>query len=166
MSGRRDEELIGFIELPIEVVDVEEQDLARVFFRELIEDAPLPAFGEVVSGFQVFVEEAVFVGDAEEIEHVDDHAEVGEQEDLRKIGGEILFAGLNAGPEFGFGFAQRFGIELNEVGAQLEALIDLIGLQFTDRNAADEVAEDVGTESEVDVTHPHWAKLSTGTRRN
>ena len=127
------------------MVDVEKQDFARILAGELVEYALLPSVGQVLLRLQVLIEKAFFIGDAQKVEDSDDHVEMRKQENLREIGGELLFAGLDACPEFRFGLAQCLGVQLTQARAHLKALVNLISFKFPDGDAAHELMKNIRT---------------------
>ena len=106
MRWSRHENLVRFVELPVQVIDVEQQDFSRVLTGKLIEYPLLPALGEVFFRFQVFVKKTLLVRNTQKVQDIDNHVEMREQEYLRKVRGEILLAGFDASPETRLSLAQ------------------------------------------------------------
>src|ERR1700751_3820668 len=113
MSSRcRNEYLIGLIEFPIEMVDVEEQHLALIFVLELLEYARLPAIRQILLRFQILIEEPLFIWNTQEVKNVNNHVEMREQKHLGEVCRKFFIVLFNSRPEFRLRLAQRFRIEL------------------------------------------------------
>src|SRR5438067_1147578 len=108
------------------MIDVEQQNLARVLPGKLVENALVPAFRQILLRLEVLIEKALLIRDAKKIENLDDHVEMRKQKNLREIGREIFFAGFNARPEFWLGMTQRFRIQFHEARPRFETLVDLV----------------------------------------
>ncbi len=108
------------------MIDVEKQQGFGVIGLEFLKGASLPAFGEILRGFNLFFEEAALVGNFEKIEHGDNHLHVGDEDGLCQIGGEFGILRGEPLPEAGHGVAQIFGIELSQMRTNLEAFVDLV----------------------------------------
>ena len=58
-----------------------------------------------------------------------DHVQVRDEDGLADIGGEVVFVFVYAAPHARLGLAQRFGVELVEVEARLDAIVKLKRLE-------------------------------------
>src|SRR5579864_3144904 len=72
-SCLRLEHLIGFLQLPAEMIHVEQHHGLRIGVLELFVYAPLPAVGEALRAVDILGEESFFIGDSELVEHGLDH---------------------------------------------------------------------------------------------
>ena len=63
------------------------------------------------------------------------------QNRLREVGGEFLILLVQPLPEARRGLAQIFGIHLGQMSAGFEALVKLIGPQFSDGNPAQQLRQ-------------------------
>src|SRR4051794_20735185 len=140
------------------MIDIEQKNFARMLSRKLVENPFVPAFRQILLRLEVFIEEALLVRDAEKVENVHDHVEMGKQKNLREIGREILFAGFNARPKFRLGMAQRFRVEFHQACPRFETFVDLIGFELADGDAPHETMKNIRTERLKDATHLHSRK--------
>ena len=108
----------------------------------MVEHALLPALGQILCAVDVFGEEAIFVRNAEIVEHGLDHVQMGDQDGLRKLGGELfVVSGSRAAPNTrGADFAQRFGVQLGHMQARFQAIEKLKRFQFSERDGAQQFA--------------------------
>ena len=97
-----------------------------VFHSERVENALLPALGEVFLRVEVLGEKAVLMRDADQVQHVDNHVEVRYQYNLRNIRRELLIVVRDPCPKPGRCLAKRFRVELAQMEAQLHAFVELI----------------------------------------
>src|SRR6202011_2024218 len=146
-SGGWGEDGFGLGHFRAKMIDVEQQNIVRILAAKLLEYALLPAFGEIFGGVDVFVEEAVLVGDAEEIEHGLDHVEVRDQNGLRQLTGELLVAFVQSRPEARRGLADVLRVELAQMEADLHALVELVRLHFPDGDGAQKTPEGLLTQA-------------------
>lgn len=137
------------------MIDVEDHDRWRILTLQRIEDALLPAFGQVAFNVGVFGEEAVLVGDAEQVESIDDQVQVRDEDGLRKVNGEILLPALDSRPKLRSGFPQVLVVELYQVRAGLDLIEKLIGSQAAEGNAADKFAKNVLAKCKENATNLH-----------
>src|SRR5438270_7360601 len=107
------------------MVHIKNKQGFRIYAPEFIEYPLLPALAEIELGVHILSEEAILVRNAEKIEDGGDHIEVGNQDGLRHVLGEIDIRHRDASPEFGDGFTQHLGVDLLEMRADLEPLVDL-----------------------------------------
>src|SRR4051794_12536800 len=99
---------------------------------EVIKDALLPAFGQFVCRVKVLREKAVFVRDSDEIQHIDNHVEVGHQNYLCNVGCKLVVMLYYASPQPGCDFAQALAVQLAHMETKFHALIELVSLEFPD----------------------------------
>src|ERR1035441_10947482 len=90
---------------------------------------------------------------AQKIQHGPDQIQMGDQDGLRQILGEILVAPGNTFPEFWHGFAQTLRVDLGEVRANFESLVDLVRFQLADGDAADELRSEEHTSELQSLRH-------------
>ncbi len=121
-------------EFPAEVINVEEQQNFGILGLEAFVCARLPAFRQILLRVEVLSEEAFLIRHADKIQHRRNHVHVGDENGLREIRRKLLVMVVQPLPEPRRGFAQTLGIHFRQMGARLEALIHLIGLQFSDRD--------------------------------
>src|ERR1017187_8007934 len=111
--------------------------------------ALFPALGEIRFGLHILGKEATLMRHAHEVQHRRDHVEMRNQDSLRQILGEILVPAGNALPELRHGLAQTLRVDLGQVCANLEALVDLVSFQLADGDAADELSKRILPQAQV-----------------
>src|SRR5581483_5555674 len=93
--------------------------------------------------------------DAEIVDHGLNHVEMRDQDGLREISCEFVFAVVETGPEPGYSLFHVFRIELGQVKAHLHAIVQLVSLQFTDGDAAHQVGKRGLTLADENVADLH-----------
>ncbi len=142
-------------QFPAKVIDVEDEERFGKTIPERIEHALLPAIGEVLRRIEILREEAVFIGDGEHIERGGDHVHVRNEDGLGEFSGEGFILFSEAFPETRRAFAQALGVEFGQVHARFETVVELIGFEFSDGDAADELRERVLAEAEEHLVKLH-----------
>src|SRR5690349_12419882 len=132
------------------MVDIEDQNSFRISGPKLIEHPLFPALRKIARGLEVFGEKSILMRNPEQIEHGDDHVQVRNQNRLRKVSRKIFIMLAEPRPETRSGLAQRLGVDLVQMRPHLKTLINLIGFQLADRDAAYQLSEGVRAEAQVD----------------
>ena len=92
------------------MVHIKKQNRLRIYAAKLLLHALFPAFREIRLGVHILGKETILVRHAQKIQHRGDHVQMGNQDGLRQILGEILVPGRNALPQFRYRFAQAFSV--------------------------------------------------------
>src|SRR5215831_5435236 len=112
------------------MIDIKDQYAFRINSSEFIENPLFPTFVEKLLRVKILGEKSALVGHTQEIEDRRNHFEVRNQNRLREVACEILVVLSDPSPETRDGAAEDFGVDLVEVSANFEALVNLIRLQL------------------------------------
>src|SRR5262245_40492827 len=118
---------------------------------EMLEHARFPTIPKILLCVKVLRKKAAFMRHADEIEDRRNHIQVRDQNRLGQVAGKLLIAAGNSLPETRNCFAEGLGIDLLQMGADLETFINLVSFQFPDRNPADQMGKRILAEAKVNV---------------
>src|SRR5579863_1615189 len=154
LRGRGEWRVRG-LQLPTEVIEIEQQYRFRIRSSKLFERARRPSLGQVLAGIKIFLKKSVLVGNAEKSEHGRNHVEMRNQHRLCEILGELFVVLLDTRPETRGSFAQMLGVEFHHMRARFERIVKLIGFQFSKGNAANQLCEPRFSELLIHVAKLH-----------
>src|SRR5579863_2082677 len=129
---RWSERLLGALQLPGQVIQVEQQNRLRIYAAKFFKRSPGPTFRQILTGIQVLLKESVLVGDAERVQDSGDHVQMRDQHGLSELCGKFLIAFVDPGPHPRSGLAQMFGVEFYHMRARFEGIVDPVGFELTE----------------------------------
>ena len=145
----------GAQQFPSQMVHVKKEDRVREYAAELIAHPSFPAFRKKWFRIDALREKSVLVRYPQKVQHARDHFQMGNQHHLSQFLAEILVALIQARPKSGDRLAEQFGVDLVQMGCDLEAFVHLIGLQSAYGNAANQFCKRILAQIQVDIGDLH-----------